>query len=529
MAINVWARFGSNAHLGGLSLGSEALAAQIAKCRDAEGGRSIAAGEAMESWLYAPGYWISRLVFLRALAAVYLIAFLVAANQFRPLLGERGMLPVPRFLRIVPFRRAPSLFHAHYSDRRFAAVAWVGAALAAWRSAGWPTWPPAGAAMAVWVVLWALYLSIVNVGQTFYGFGWETLLLEAGFLAIFLGPPDAAPPAVILGCSALAALPGRVRRRADQAARRPLLAGPHLPALPPRDAADARTRSAGGSTTCPPRCTGSRWSANHVTQLVVPVLLFTAATGRRHCRGRDHRDAAVADGERQLLVAQRGSRSPSPCPHSATACSAGCCRSGPRASADAAVWHDVIVVAVAAVVATLSYRPVANLLSRHQMMNTTFDPLRLVNSYGAFGSVTRVRREVVVEGTTDEVLTSATVWREYGFKAKPGDPRRRPRQFAPYHLRIDWLMWFLPLSPRYGHAWFRPFLARLLTNDPDTIKLLRTNPFPTAPPAYVRARLYRYRFTTGAERRATGAWWHRDPIGDYVRPQRLPARDETRV
>ena len=182
----------------------------------------------------------------------------------------------------------------------------------------------------------------------------------------------------------------------------------------------------------------------------------------------------------------------------------------------------MIVVAVAAVVATLSYRPVANLLSRHQMMNTTFDPLRLVNSYGAFGSVTRVRREVVVEGTTDEVLTSATVWREYEFKAKPGDPRRRPRQIAPYHLRIDWLMWFLPLSPRYGHTWFRPFLARLLTNDADTIKLLRTNPFPTAPPAYVRARLYRYRFTTGAERRATGAWWHRDPIGDYVKPQRLP-------
>ena len=203
--------------------------------------------------------------------------------------------------------------------------------------------------------------------------------------------------------------------------------------------------------------------------------------------------------------------------------------SAPAHPADAAVWHDVIVVAVAAVVATLSYRPVANLLSRHQMMNTTFDPLRLVNSYGAFGSVTRVRREVVVEGTTDEVLTSATVWREYEFKAKPGDPRRRPRQIAPYHLRIDWLMWFLPLSPRYGHAWFRPFLARLLTNDPDTIKLLRTNPFPTAPPAYVRARLYRYRFTTGAERRATGAWWHRDPIGDYVRPQRLPARDQTRV
>ena len=85
------------------------------------------------------------------------------------------------------------------------------------------------------------------------------------------------------------------------------------------------------------------------------------------------------------------------------------------------------------------------------------------------------------------------------------------------------------MSPRYGHTWFRPVLARLLVNDPDTIALLGTNPFPTTPPTFVRARLYRYRFTTRAERHATGEWWHRQPIGDYVRAQRLPARDPTRV
>ena len=81
------------------------------------------------SWLRAPDYWLSRFVFQRSLAVVYLIAFLVATNQFRPLIGERGILPIPRFTRAVPFRRSPSLFHLHYSDRFFAATAWVGIGL----------------------------------------------------------------------------------------------------------------------------------------------------------------------------------------------------------------------------------------------------------------------------------------------------------------------------------------------------------------------------------------------------------------
>ena len=153
-------------------------------------------------------------------------------------------------------------------------------------------------------------------------------------------------------------------------------------------------------------------------------------------------------------------------------------------------------------------------------MNTAFDPLRLVNTYGAFGSITRVRREIIVEGTSDGVVTPATEWREYEFKGKPGDPMRRPRQFAPYHLRLDWLMWFIPLSPRYGRSWFRPFLERLLANDRDTLKLLRHNPFPDSPPVYVRARLFEYRFTTRDERRRTKAWWDRAPIGEYVPPMR---------
>lgn len=92
---------------------------------------------------------------------------------------------------------------------------------------------------------------------------------------------------------------------------------------------------------------------------------------------------------------------------------------------------------------------------------------------------------------------------------------------APYHLRLDWLMWFAAISPGYALPWMTPFLNRLLRNDPATLKLLRHNPFPQSPPRYVRAQLYQYRFTTVAELRRDRAWWHRTLIGRYVPPMSL--------
>lgn len=153
-------------------------------------------------WFAAPEYWLSRLLVQRLLAALYLIAFLAAARQFRALIGSRGMLPVPRFTARVPFRQAPGLFHLHYSDRFFAGAALTGAALSAALLGGLGDAVPLGVSMLCWAVLWVLYLSIVNVGQTWYSFGWESLLLEAGFLATFLGNADTAPPAPSCGCCA---------------------------------------------------------------------------------------------------------------------------------------------------------------------------------------------------------------------------------------------------------------------------------------------------------------------------------------
>ena len=113
------------------------------------------------------------------------------------------------------------------------------------------------------------------------------------------------------------------------------------------------------------------------------------------------------------------------------------------------------------------------------------------------------------------------MWREYEFKGKPGDLKRRPPQFAPYHLRLDWLMWFAAMSSPMYHEWFVPFLAKLLESDRPTLRLLRKDPFEGHPPRFVRALLYLYRFTTPKEHRETGAWWHRELVGDYVPPVSL--------
>ena len=165
-------------------------------------------------------------------------------------------------------------------------------------------------------------------------------------------------------------------------------------------------------------------------------------------------------------------------------------------------WQQAAVAALAVLVAALSVRVVANLVGRRQLMNASFDPLRLVNTYGAFGAVTRVRREIVLEGTDEAAPGPATAWKEYQFKAKPGDPRRRPRQVAPYHLRLDWLLWFAAMSPPPAHpgwpSWSPPGCSST-TRPPWPAR-----PQPVPRPAarfFVQARLYRYRFTTLAERR----------------------------
>ena len=134
---------------------------------------------------------------------------------------------------------------------------------------------------------------------------------------------------------------------------------------------------------------------------------------------------------------------------------------------------------------------------------------------------TRTRYEVIVEGTPDRTPDEGAEWREYGFRGKPGDPARRPPQIAPYHLRLDWLMWFLPLRTVH-EEWFYAFLGKLLDADRPTLRLLRQDPFDGGRPRWVRARSFLYRFATRAEFRATGQRWIRMELYEVIAPLSLP-------
>jgi hypothetical protein len=176
---------------------------------------------------------------------------------------------------------------------------------------------------------------------------------------------------------------------------------------------------------------------------------------------------------------------------------------------------DVLLYMLAGAAVVLSIQPVMNLFSRNQLMNYSYNPLHLSNTYGAFGSVTKQRYEIVVEGTDELIVTGETKWREYEFRAKPGDPLRLPPQVAPYHLRLDWLMWFAAMSSYTDYPWFVNFVAKLLENDKPVLGLLKSNPFPHHAPKFVRAELYEYHFANPETRKRTGQWWVRTLVGPW--------------
>jgi hypothetical protein len=163
---------------------------------------------------------------------------------------------------------------------------------------------------------------------------------------------------------------------------------------------------------------------------------------------------------------------------------------------------------------------IANMISSRQAMNRTFNPLHLVGTYGAFGSVTRPRYEVIVEGT-EEMAPGEASWKAYEFKGKPGRLDRLPPQIAPYHLRIDWLMWFAAMGNYYDNPWFLKFVDRLLHADQPTLSLLKSDPFNGRTPRFVRANLYQYEYTTPHERKASRNWWKRRYSGIYLPPVSL--------
>jgi len=474
---------------------------------------------------YFGDVWLVRLLFQRTLAAIYLIAFIAVLRQFKPLLGERGLLPAPHFLERIRFRDAPSLFCWRYSDPLLLIVGWAGLALSASALLGLSEMGPMWLSMATWLVLWFLYLSIANIGQKFYGFGWESMLLEAGFFTAFMGPAHVRPsliPILILRWMLFRTEfgAGLIKLRHDSCWRDLTCLYYHYETQPLPNPLSWYFHRLPKSL--------HRFSVlfSHFVQVIVPFGLFAPQP-----------IAAIAGLliiVHQLLLIVSGNYSwlnwltlalgllafsdstltilvPVALPQTM-----------PRP-----LWFEIVLYVLGGAAVLLSVKPAINLVSRNQLMNYSYNPLHLINAYGAFGSVTRVRYEIVIEGTGEVVLNDATRWQEYEFKAKPGDPRRAPPQYAPYHLRLDWLMWFLPFavgvseSGVYAHGyelWFMRFIRNLLENDSATLTLLRANPFSEGPPRYIRALFYQYRYTTWREKKETGAWWERRLVGTYMQP-----------
>src|SRR5581483_1964750 len=355
-------------------------------------------------WFTAPEYWVGRLVIERGVAAIYLIAFVAAVSQFRALLGEHGLLPVPRFVARSSFRQAPSLFHLRYSDRLFAAVCWFGAALSAAVVAGATDLVPLGAAMAMWLALWILYLSIVNVGQTWYSFGWESLLLEAGFVAIFLGNSAIACPLLTMYLVRWLLFrvefgAGLIKLRGDRCWRDLTCLYYHHETQPMPGPLSWFFHH------LPKPLHRIEVAGNHFAQLVVPFGLFAPQPV-----------ASVAGAiiiVTQMWLVLSGNFAwlnwltillAFSAIDNSSAAVVFPIPSSPSASGTP-LWFIILVIACTVLVAVLSFWPVRNMVARRQRMNAAFNNFHLVNTYGAFGAIGRVRTEVVIEGTDDEQIT----------------------------------------------------------------------------------------------------------------------------
>lgn len=474
----------------------------------------------------APTWYLTRFLLLRWLGFVYAVAFLIAARQIVPLIGEHGLTPAGAYLALVQDHfgsrsaaafNLPSLFWLGISDRLLVGVAWAGFALSLVVVAGY-------ANAIIMALLWATYMSYVHIGQIWYGYGWEIQILETGFLAIFLCPlldprsfSRRPPPILILwlyrwlGFRILLGA-GLIKLRGDSCWRDLTCLYYHYQTQPLPNPLSRYLQF------------GPHWFQkfsvlwNHFIELVVPWFCF----GPRVCR----HVAGILMISFQFILISSGNLAYlnwlTIVPF--IACfDDGLLRwvmpgflvrraLGASAEPRPAIGYTIASACLGVVVCCLSVSPVINLLSDSQSMNRSFDPLDLVNTYGAFGSVGRERREIVFEGTQDDLITAHTEWKEYEFPYKPGDPMRRPPIITPYYGRLDWQIWFAAMSRPEEYPWTYHFVWKLLHNDAGTLSLLANNPFPVSPPHYVRARLYRYEFAPLGEK----AWWHRTLLGDWL-------------
>jgi hypothetical protein len=457
-----------------------------------------------------------RDLFLRALGLVFLAAFLSLVAQVTLLVGERGLLPVGPYLGALGrFWNAPSIFWLGASDHALRLGAVAGAVL----SVGLvldvaPRW--------CLVACWALYLSFVSIAQDFLSFQWDNLLLETAFFALFVTPgglrPRQTPPPHPLAVFLMLWLVFRLNVESGAAK---LLLG------------DATWRDLTAVATyyeTAPLPTWVGWWAHqlplavhkasavgvYVVEVALPCLLWAPHAVRTvvfvamvamqllflvtgNYGFFNYLSLAltlwVLDDDHLAWVARKLGRSVVPSP-----------AREPSRARTAALAVAVAVLVPLSLVPFLRFAGLSSprLLSLQQVLGTW----RSLNAYHLFATMTLARREAVIEGSAD-----GETWVAYDFHYKPGDVDRPPPFVAPHQPRVDFQLWFLLLGGGRMPRYFDTLLTRLL-NEPDVIApLFRRNPFPDAPPTYVRVAVYRYRFTDRATRHATGSWWHRELEG----------------
>jgi hypothetical protein len=476
-----------------------------------------------------PTYWLTRFMILRLLGAVYAVAFLVAINQIIPLIGSDGLTPVDIFLTRVKealgstsgFWRLPSLFWISHSDTTLLTISWIGFILSLVVLAGY-------ANSIILGVLWFLYMSIVHVGQEWYGYGWEIQLTETGFLAIFLCPLlDMRPfpkretpfPIIVLFRWLVFRLmfgAGLIKIRGDEVWRNATALYYHF-----------ETQPIPGPL--------SRWFHflphtalkigvwfNWLAEIAAPLFAFWPRVARTIA------GVVMILFQFNLIISGNLSFLNWLSIIPALACLDDgfwkkilpnvLVRKAEAAAVNAEPSSPMITTAwaVTILVAFLSIQPVSNMLSPGQIMNTSFDPFELVNTYGAFGSVGKERTNIVFEGTADEDSTDNAHWLPYLYKGLPVNTDKRPLQIAPYQLRLDWQMWFASMATPADYPWTYHLVWKLLHNDAGAVSLFAINPFAARPPRYIRAVLYRYQFAQPGN--PEGLYWNRERLGLWLPP-----------
>lgn len=472
-----------------------------------------------------PTYYSARHWFLRLLGLVYLIAFGSLWSQVDGLIGSDGILPVTPWLEVLrnrfgteAYRLLPTLCWFNSSDWFLHFLCGSGVVLSLLLILQ-------VAPLFCLILLWGLYLSLTVAGQVFMNFQWDALLLEAGFLSVFLAPFRLLPSRRSqspLSPWAHFLLRWLLFRLMFMSGVVKLTSGDeswwNLTALRYHyETQPLPTPPAWWANQAPPWFHAFSTVVMFAVELGAPFLLF----GPRRLR----LTGVTALISLQLLIAFTGNYcffnllTFALCLLSVD--DAVWPRLGRRTRTDPEVrgpaWPWWIVVPVTVAVLAFSgpliwsaFFPEVDWPPLISVPYAYIEPFRSLNGYGLFRVMTKTRPEIIVEGSQD-----GETWQQYAFKAKIGDLQRAPPVVAPFQPRLDWQMWFAALDEIQSQPWFMNFLVRLLQGSKPVLGLLETNPFPDAPPRYVRARIFEYHFTNFLEKRQTGAWWKREEKGLY--------------